>query len=53
MQQENELKKKVKKEILVEEEFKACNVPDDFIVPETTKLEQDGDDAHTLLIHWR
>ncbi|KAE8791426.1 hypothetical protein D1007_34177 [Hordeum vulgare] len=39
-----EFKRKRRKKMLGEEETQACNVTDDFIVPETCKLDDDADD---------
>ncbi|KAM3367759.1 hypothetical protein ACQJBY_016363 [Aegilops geniculata] len=40
-----EFKEKRRKKMLGEEEAQACNVTDDFIVPETCKLDDDADDT--------
>ena len=40
-----EFKEKKRKKMLGEEEAKACNVPEEFIVPETCKLDDDADDT--------
>jgi hypothetical protein len=43
--QAKEIKRKVKKKMLGEEEFESCNVPDEFIVPENCKMGDDSDDS--------
>ena len=44
-QQAQELKKMVKKKMLGDEAVKVVNVPDEFVVPENCKLEDDGEDS--------